>query len=212
MKNNSINNIKHLRWAAALIILLVASVHAQRRYHAVNKKQPLTISATLAGAGINFVHPPDFKDIPPLNNDDFSFDYAMMLPHEDFEIWMQVFPLKQNWANYERIRAGQGQPVANPDSAYHETAKAMAAELSVDGTYFERNMPPDILSVYNADAGKTYLINLNDTPETRHYNYALVITIQKNHVGNLLAVCLANDKGPDFFKHINRLRSMVKFK
>ena len=49
-------------------------------------------------------------------------------------------------------------------------------------------------------------------PATKRYKYALLITLQKNHTGIILAVCFTNEKGPEFFKNLDRASSCMKFK
>lgn len=191
----------------AFFMLIIPVVYSQRTTRTASKAA--FFSKIAAEAGMVYTYPPGVKEIQPINGEDFSFDYALSIPGQDFEVWFHPSSIKTNWLRYERA---QGQTLPNPDSAYLETGKATAATLSVDGTYFERNLTGHTLADYNADAGKTYLVSLDDSPLTRHYNYALIITLQKNHVGSLLAVCFTNDRGPEFFKNINRLKSCLKFK
>ncbi len=49
-----------------------------------------------AEANVEFIYPEGFKEIPAINNENFSFDYAMVLPGHDFEIWLKVRSQKQN--------------------------------------------------------------------------------------------------------------------
>lgn len=210
------------------IILLVAgilcvcsfSVAAQTKKKPKKPLPPRTaVSAALAAfikeaneAGIDFTVPAPFKEIPAVNNENFSFDYGMNIPGQDFEIWLQVHSLKQNWSSYEQLKNVTGKTLANPDSSYLEAGRAHAAALSDETRFFTRDLPTYLLDQYNAHSGKTYLINLADLPETKHYKYALIIALQKDHTGYLLAVCLTNVKGPDFFKNINKARDCMRFK
>jgi hypothetical protein len=153
-----------------------------------------------------------FKEIPATNNEDFSFDYAMEMPGKDFEVWFQVKSQKENWASYERAQNDKGRQVANPDSLYVEMGKAHAIAFTGDNNYFIRNMPQNVLERYNADAGKSYLLNLLDLPSTKHYKYALLITLQRNHTGTIMMVCFTNEKDPEFFKNIDKAGNCLKFK
>jgi hypothetical protein len=193
-----------------------ASVAQSKSY---KKAKPAPVSAQLAyftklanQAGVNFTFPEGFKELPAVNNENFSFDYAMSIPGQDFELWFQVHSLKQNWASYDLVKNITGKTLANPDSTYMQAARANATALSDDPKYFIRPLSATVLEQYNADAGKTFLFNLADLPEARHYKYALLIAIQKNHVGYIMAVCLTNSKGADFFKNINRARNCIKFR
>jgi len=161
----------------------------------------------VAQAGATFLWPKGFRNVPAPDNEDFSFDFALELPGNDFEVWYQLKSEKQDWASFSN-----NPQLSNPDSVYKALGKATAASFSGERKYFEKNIPPDILARYNADAGKSYLLTLPELPETKHYKYALVLTLQKNHTGTILLVCFTNVKGPEFFKNVNRASNCLRFK
>ena len=165
-----------------------------------------------AEANVVFTFPAGFKEIKVLNNEDFSYDYAMELPGHDFEIWFQVKSQKKDWQIYELVKNDPSKQTANPDSSYNGMGRAQASAFTGDQNAITRTIPQDILVRYNASAGKTYLLNLQDLAETKHYKYALLITLEKDRTGTILAVCFSNDKGPEFFKNINRASNCLKFK
>jgi len=165
----------------------------------------------LGQANISFTFPQGFKETLAPNNEDFTFDYAIELPGQDFEIWFQVRTLKRNSILYLETLNDKNR-TANPDSLYVDLGRAHAIAFSGGNDYIVRNIPPEVLENYNADAGKTYLLNLLDMPETKHYKYALLITIQKHHVGTLVAVCFTNEKNAEFFKNIKKAQNSIKFK
>lgn len=165
-----------------------------------------------AQADLIFTFPKGFREIKAPDDDYFSFDYAMTIPGEDFEIWFQVKSQKENWASYVKSKSDPHVQLANPDSTYIALANAHASAFTGDKTFFIRTIPPEVLAKYNADAGKSYLLNLRDMPDTRHFKYALLITLQKDHTGILMAVCFTNDKGPEFFKNMNKAANCLKFK
>ena len=115
-------------------------------------------------------------------------------------------------ANYAQIRNDTTRSVDNPDSLYNKTGLTLASEFGGGQSYFTTIIPPDYLARYNATEGKTYLLDLADMPETKHYKYALLITLHKDHVGTIVAVCLGNDKGSGFFKNIFKASKCLKFK
>ena len=161
-----------------------------------------------AQAGVTFSFPDGFKETRAPNNDYFSYDYAIEIPGKDFEIWFQIKPGKENWQSY--VHAGNNQ-LANPDSLYAAAGEAQAIAFTGGRNYFVRNIPPNVCARYNADVGKSYLLTLLDMTATKHYKYALMITLQKNHTGNIVAVCFTNEKGAEFFKNIRLAGNCLKF-
>jgi hypothetical protein len=182
-------------------------VLAQTISQVKGSKQFNEFSQLLAQANVTFTFPKGFKEIPAVNNEDFSFDYAMEIPGQEFEIWFQVKSLKQNWLSYERNHEQE-----NPDSSYLKMGKAQAAAFTGEMDNFIRAIPANVLARYRADAGKSYLLNLLDLPETKHYKYALLITLQRNHTGTIMAVCFTNEKDPEFFKNIDKASNSLQFK
>lgn len=217
------NIIKQVITNGILVTGLLCLVHQfatgqHHRHHKagpVKNSQPTQLQSFLKeadDAGVDFTLPASFKGIPVVNNENFSFDYAMAMPGQDFEVWLQVHSLKQNWASYEQVKNITGKMLANPDSTYINTVKAHARAMTDDGRYLIRSLSPQVLQLYNADAGKTCLFSVADLPETKHYKYALLIALQKDHTGYVMAVCFTNEKGPEFFKNINKARDCIKFR
>ena len=214
----TVKQFKQIILTAAFLVL-VAPLFAQPAAPAAaavkrhpSSKQLKDFFTLAAQANVIFVYPKGFKEIPAPDDEDFSFDYALELAGKGFELWLKVSSQKQEWFNYTRTQTTKGPGMENPDSVYIDIGKAMARTLSGDQPFYERNIPPDVLTQYHADAGKSYLITLLDLPDTKHYKYALLITLRKSHTGTILAVCLGNEKGPEFFKNINRASHCLKFK
>lgn len=182
---------------------------AKAQYVAPVKGSPQfkEFSLLLAQANVEFAFPKGFKEIPAVNNEDFSFDYGMEIPGQEFEIWFQVRSLKQNWFSFERNHEQE-----NPDSSYLKIGQAVASNFTGEQDNFIRSIPSNVLARYRADAGKSYLLNLTDSQDTKHYKYALLITLQKNHTGTIMAVCFTNEKDPEFFRNIDKASNCLKFK
>ncbi|WP_162997079.1 hypothetical protein [Mucilaginibacter kameinonensis] len=166
----------------------------------------------VAQANVIYMQPKGFKEIPAPNDEDFSFDYALQLPGQDFEVWFQVKSQKQNYTSYEQGQYDIDRETENPDSIYINMSKAHATAFTGERENPIRTIPPTVLKRYKADAGKSYLLNLLDLPATKHYKYALLIALQRNHTGTIMAVCFTNDKGPEFFKNVDRASNCLKFK
>ena len=128
--------------------------------------------------------------------DDSPYDYGIGISGQEFEIWFKIVP----------------QAESTPDSAYLQIGRTQAKALAGEGNFLTRNIPDRVLTDYNADAGKTYFISLPDITDKNRFKYALLITLQKNHKGTIVAVCLTNDKGPDFFKNISKAQTCIKFR
>ncbi|MCO5933962.1 hypothetical protein NAF17_00295 [Mucilaginibacter sp. RB4R14] len=168
--------------------------------------------ALAAAANVDFIFQKGFREIKAPDNEDLSFDYAMEIPGKEFEIWFLVKSQKENYASYQRSIGNKNTAQANPDSLYIGMGTAQAKAFTGDNNYLMRNIPLKHLAKYNGDAGRTYLLNLPDEPVTKHYKYALLLTLQKDHTGTILAVCFSNEKGPEFFKDIDKASSCIKFK
>jgi hypothetical protein len=212
---------------SGILLFCIAPAIAQGKKHPVAKKAPVTsvnkrvsVSPQLknflditARANVVFNFPKGFKEIAAPDDEDFSFDYAMALPGKDFEIWFQVKSQKENYAAFLRTIGNKETMQGNPDSLYLGMGTAHALAFTGDrSAYFTRTIPPKICARYNADAGRSYLLNLLDLPVTKHYKYALLVTLQKDHTGTIIAVCFANEKGPEFFKDMDRASNCIKFK
>ncbi|MGZ3823001.1 MAG: hypothetical protein ACXVB6_20580 [Mucilaginibacter sp.] len=163
-------------------------------------------------ANVVFTFPWGFKESQAMHKEDFPFDYAIEIPGHEFEIWFQVRSQKQNWVDYERFKNDPSKQIAYPDSLYISMGQAQTIALTGDQKYYTRNIAPDVLDRYHANAGKSYLINLLDLPETKRYKYALLLTLQKDHIGTIMAVCFTNEKSSEFFKNVSRISRYIKFK
>lgn len=190
-----------------LLLLWAAPLIAQTNRPVISSQLKNFYSA-LAQINLSFTFPDGFKEIKTVSTDSFPFDYAMEIPGEDFEIWLRVNTQKEN----ERFLADKNIHIANPDSLFVNLAHEQISAFTTDKNYLKRGLPTYILDRYNADAGSTYLLNLDDSPATKHYKYALLIVIQKNKQGTVLAICFTNEKGPEFFKNMNRASNCLKFK
>ncbi len=200
-----IRRIKYT-FICAVLLSCIAPVFAQTispELRAFNKR--------LIKSDVSFTFPAGFKEVKPGNTGDYRFDYGIASADNDCEIWLKVRSQKDNVAEY--LRKGNKR-VTNPDSLYQdmgfELAKAFKSNTD-DRPLYKRSIPPFTLNRYNANLGKTYLINLADEPETKHYKFAMLVVLQKNKVGTVMAVCFANDLGPRFFSNLNRASSCLKF-
>lgn len=200
----------------AFFLLFTLTAMAQVKHKHITVKPPSDqlkeFYNLVAQANVQFTFPAGFKEIPAVNDDYFSFDYAMEIPGREFDIWLQVKPLKIEWDSYLRLKNDISKSLANPDSLYIGTSQALTNSLAGDQNYAARSITPDILARYNASSGKSYLLNLQDLSETKQYKYALVIILQKDHVGTIMAVCFTNEKNTEFFRNVNRISRYIKFK
>lgn len=155
----------------------------------------------------SFTIPESFTEIKPANNDKLPFQYGLKFPDAECEVWFQVNSVKGDWQRFER----NGRQGINPDSAYLKVASDEAQIMGGTKDLLSRPMPPRILQMYNADEGRSYFVTLADIPATKHYQYALLIVLHKNHYGNIVVACLTNEKGPTFFRNIDKLKYCFKF-
>jgi len=208
--------VKQSKPSLLIIMLCVILCYCVQPACAQTKKIPISSQRKyfyqlLKQSNLSFTFPQGFQEIKAVNNDDFSFDFALQDPDHSCEVWLMVRSQKQNWQNYDQAESDQKDQLANPDSMYVELSKNYAATLSGNNISAARDMPADVLQDYNADAGKSYLLNLLDMPVTHHYKYALIVALQKNHTGTLVAVYFTNYKDPDFYRDVNLASHCFKF-
>jgi hypothetical protein len=165
-----------------------------------------------AEADVQFTFPKGFTETHIQNNEYYSFDYAMEMPGHGFEMWLLVRSQKADWKSYVNSKNDPGKQMANPDTTYLAMGLAQVRTFTDDPNTVVRDIKEEVLAKYNASAGKSYLLALPDKRETRRYKYALILTIEKDHTGTILAVCFTNEKNPDFFNNINRISNYLKFK
>ena len=189
-----------------LLLLFVNSTNAQDAAHATSP-QLKSFYSSLARLNMTFNVPEGFKEIKVVNTEAMPFEYAMEIPDADFEIWFRTNTQKDNEKFLEDKNIN-----SSPDSVYVNIAREQAAAFTSDKNYLVRSIPPYMLDRYNANAGRTCLLNLNDSPLTKHYKYALLIVLQKDKTGTVLAICFTNVKGPEFFKNMYQASNCLKFK
>jgi hypothetical protein len=211
-------NLQKLRLTLLVPLLMFIALTAgsqQGNYITVSakpSKQLRNFTKLANQANAVFTYPQGFKEISAVNNEGLPVDYALELPGSDFQIWFEVRSQKRILEDYQHSDSDTTRVAESPDSLYNKIGLTLASSLTDGQTYFTTVIPPDYLARYNATEGKTYLLNLADAPVTRHYKYALLITLHKDHAGTIVAVCLANDKGAEFFKNINKASRCLKFK
>jgi hypothetical protein len=216
-----VKQIKQILLTGIFLFCVAPALQAQVKKKPVPVKVKNTSDVSLqlqnfwrlaAQANVSFVFPNGFREIKAPNNEDLSFDYAIELPGKEFEIWFQVKSQKENWASYQHTLGNKNTRLANPDSLYLGIGTAQAAAFAGDNEYLTRTIPPKVTADYGADNGRSYLLNLLDMPVTKHYKYGLLITLQKDHTGTIVAICLSNEKGAEFFKNIDKASNCIKFK
>jgi hypothetical protein len=203
---NTLLQVKRLISALLLVCSTSYVVFAQGT-RLDNTQQFKNFEKALSKSGIAFTFPDGFKEIKTVNNRDLKFNYAMELPGRDFEIWFRVNSINENKALLSNSKLRMP-----ADSAYSVIIKQQADAFSSDTDWLTRPIPPYILTRYNANVGKTYLVNLKDSQLTRHYKYALLIVLSKFNAGTVFAVCFSNNKGPEFFKNMFEASNCLKFK
>ena len=159
-------------------------------------------------AGVQFSFPKEFKETI---SQDTLFNYAMELPEHEFEIWFLVKSQKKDWQNYLITKNDPIKQTPNPDTAYIALGLAQTRSLAADTGWVSREISQDVLTRFNANAGKSYLLSLPDRPETKGYKYALLLAISKDHTGTIIAVCFTNDKNSEFFRNVNGISRYLRF-
>ena len=186
-------------------MLMASNLMGQSKF--VTSPQLAGFKELITGINGSITIPESFTETRAPNNDKLPFQYGLKFPDADCEVWFQVNSVKSEWQKFEKV----GKLGLNPDSSYLKLAAEEAKVMSGSEQFLSRPMPSRILESYNADEGRSYFITLADLPETKNYQYALIIVLHKNRQGSVVAVCLTNDKGPTFFRNINKLRYCFRF-
>lgn len=201
-----IRQIKHII-AFVSLLFCILPVFAQVKQPATLTRDLKSFDKKLTKAKMAFIFPTGFKEVKA--TDIYNFDYGIIAPEGDCEIWFKVQSQKDSWNSY--LKAKNDNHIVHPDSVYNEIGLSQAKAFKSDKDPIERIIPPSLLTRYNADLGKTYLVNLPDASATKHYKYAMVVVMQKSKTGMAMAVCFANELGPGFFKNLNKASSCLKF-
>jgi hypothetical protein len=202
-----LKKIEKFTFLALCLIGFLMVAHAQNS--PLESASAKSFKKLLAHINAGFIMPEGFVETAPQNNDKTNYQYALQVPNEDFEVRIQVNDNRKESRKWARGSAADN---VNPDSLYSKVALAQINSMAGDGEHFSRPIPQRILQDYNADIGRSCFFSLADSPVTKHYQYALLIIIQKNHYGSITVLCLGNDRGPEFFGKINKLRNCLKFK
>lgn len=165
----------------------------------------------LSAANLQFLLPKDFKEIKPLHTSTVNVDYAMELPNANFQVWYLVKNLQQELPKVKITEDEIKRPLLNPDSLYISAALSAAIILAGKDNYTSKNLPPEVLHVFNANEGKAYQLSLYDRPETGHFQNGLLLCLQKAGSGYVLMLFLGNENGPEFYKKVNKAYYSVKF-
>lgn len=171
-----------------------------------------TFQQSLSAANLQFIIPKDFKEIKAIHTAHVNVDYAMELPDGNFQVWYLVKNVQQYTSKF---KASEDDPnnrtPVNPDSLYSTSSFSEATLLAGKDNFTFKSLPQDVLSSFHADKGKSYQLNLYDRPETGHYQYGLLISLQKSGTGYISMLFLSNENGPDFYKKVNKAYYSVRF-
>lgn len=166
---------------------------------------------SLAAANLQFSLPKDFKEVKALHKEDLNIDYAMEMPNANFQVWYLVKNLQQEQPRLKTAEENSKRTLNNLDSLYIYTALSTANALAGKDNYTFKNLPPNVLNTFHADKGRSYQLNLYNTPETEHYQYGLLLSLYKNGTGCICMLFLSNENGPDFYKKVNKAYYSVRF-
>lgn len=199
-----------------MCLLLAVTAMAQQKHKPVTPKRTSShlqdFSHLAAEANVQFTFPDGFKEIRVSEDEDSFYDYALEIPGRGFEMWVMVRPQKGEWTNYERSRSDVNKQLANPDSLYIDISRAQASAFSGDQNFDAKEISAGVLTRYNASAGKSYILNMQDLPSTKQYKYALLLALRRDYAGTMLIVCFTNEKNAEFFRNVSRICKYLKFK
>lgn len=166
---------------------------------------------SLSAADLQFTFPKGFKEIKALHEGNVDVDYAMELSDENFQVWYEVKNTQQQWPKRKITEDDSKRAAIHPDSLYNVSSSLAAVMLAGKNNFTSKNLSPEVLNTFRADRGKSYQLELYDRPETNHYQYGLLISLQKNSVGYVSMLFLSNDNGPEFYRKVNKAYYSVRF-
>jgi hypothetical protein len=192
-----------------LLLLIFANLvsHAQSQS---NFTQLKSFQQTLAALNAQFAFPKDFKEIKTVRGADLDVDYAIELPNDDFQVWFMARNQQQRTKS-KVFEDNAKAPNSSSDSLYKSVSTATALALAGKNNFTDKVLPAELLALYHADEGQSYLLNLYNAPVTNHYKYGLLICLQKNGAGSISMLFLGNDNGPEFYKKVNKACYAVRF-
>lgn len=193
------------------IMLFFVSVICKAQPVQQASPQLKTFQQFLTAANLQLVFPKDFKEIKALHTPHIDVDYAMEIPDANFQVWYLVKSVQQYTSKFKASEDNLNRALANPDSLYSTRSLLAAKLLAGKDNFTVKNLPADILNVFHADRGKSYQLNLYDRPETNHYQYGLLISLQKSGAGYISMLFLSNENGPDFYNKVNKAYYSVRF-
>lgn len=170
-----------------------------------------TFQQSLSTVDLQFTFPKDFKEIKALHEGNVDVSYAMELPDENFQVWYQVKNTQQQWPKHKITEDDSKHTAINPDSLYSVSSSAVAMVLAGKNNFTSKTLSSEVLNTFHADRGKSYQLELYDLPETNHYQYGLLISLQKTGVGYVSMLFLSNDNGPEFYRKVNKAYYSVRF-
>lgn len=170
-----------------------------------------TFQQSLSAASLQFILPKDFKEIKAYHEGNVDVDYAMELPEENFQVWYLVKNTQQQWPKRSISEENSKHNTINPDSLYSVTANHEAMMLAGKNNFTAKYLSQNVLNTFHADKGKSYQLELFDRPETNHFQYGLLLSLQKTGVGFISMLFLSNDNGPEFYRKVNKAYYSVRF-
>ncbi len=191
-----------------MLLILGGSIYTQP---AQTYSQLKTFQQSLSATDLSFTFPKDFKEIKAFHEGNIDVDYAMELPEENFQVWYLVKNIQQQWLKPKLSEDNSKRTTINPDSLYNVMAQYAADKLAGKNNYTAKYLSQDVLNTFHADKGKSYQLELLDRPETNHFQYGLLLSLQKDRTGYVSMLFLSNDNGPDFYKKVNKAYYSVKF-
>lgn len=192
-----------------IILLIVCTSSFTQSVQLISQLK--TFQQSLTAATLQFTVPKDFKEIKAYHEGNIDVDYAMELPEENFQVWYLVKNTQQFWPKRSFSEENSKRNTINPDSLYSVTANHEAMMLAGKNNFTTKYLSQDVLNTFHADKGKSYQLELFDRPETNHFQYGLLISLQKNSVGFISMLFLSNDNGPEFYRKVNKAYYSVRF-
>jgi hypothetical protein len=139
-----------------------------------------TFDQLLNQTNMQFSIPPDFVEVPIINNADVSYDFAIKSNTAALEVRFRIWPIDRKQKN--------------PNAIYHAMLVTMGLNIS-NGQMIKSQQYPaqSVKAEFGADAGSSGVVPIG-SEFGKGYRFCLISVIHKDNVADAYVFYLYNDQ------------------